>query len=628
MSPVGTVLPADLATELRALNSRQRLAAFHPGSVVIRAGPGSGKTRTLAAKVAYLLASVVPERRGVAAITYTNQAAREVIRRLGRLGLRPGRRLVSRTVHSWCLTAILQPYAHITGVPMPSAGGVIDDKAAEDLLRECLEEVGAEYERTVWEQPLITRIRRAIGAGYDASGFDEAKVAAASLFDERLAERDLIDYDAMVSRSLALVQRSPPVRDLLAARYPWLVVDEYQDLGPVLHELVLALHELAGIEICAVGDPDQSVMGFTGADPRYLEELALRSDFLDIALDLNYRCGSAIIAASHAALGETRDHRADPDRSDAGVVEPIAVTGGLADHADTTAREVEALISTGLRPERIAILYPRRGRLLDLVEQALVAAGIDYINERDQRLPSGPLVDFMRRCAARRIAGPQHCGYTGSGDQNAVAPTIGELTDEYAHLLAGADLVCPPRITVARTLESALDASQVEMPGDETIETLVALLDAALGLTTLAAASRERRDQTALDELCEVDEADAITLEQFAGPDLTVGKVVVTTYHSAKGREFSAVVLPGLVEGIVPRLEWVKSRRAYREPARAIVAEERRTFYVALTRASDAALLIHGPVWETEWGAHNELGPSRFVVDVVERLTERGLLSN
>ena len=128
---------------------------------------------------------------------------------------------------------------------------------------------------------------------------------------------------------------------------------------------MLTLHKLAGVQICAVGDPDQSVMGFTGADPRYLDELAGRSDFLDITLDLNYRSGSAIIAASHAALGDTRDHRADPDRSDAGVVEPIAVAGGLADHADTAVREVEALISTGVRPERIAILYPRRGRLLE-----------------------------------------------------------------------------------------------------------------------------------------------------------------------------------------------------------------------------------------------------------------------
>ena len=177
-------------------------------------------------------------------------------------------------------------------------------------------------------------------------------------------------------------------------------------------------------------------------------------------------------------------------------------------------------------------------------------------------------------------------------------------------------------------MEAALDASHVGVPGDETTATLVDLLDAALGLTALAAASREQRDQAALDRLREMSEAHGVTLEQLAGPDLAMGKVVVTTYHSAKGREFSAVVLPGLVEGIVPRLEWAKSRRAFREPARAVVAEERRTFYVALTRAADAALLIYGPMWETEWGAPNELGPSRFVVDVVERLAERRLLPN
>jgi DNA helicase-2/ATP-dependent DNA helicase PcrA len=95
--------------------------------------------------------------------------------------------------------------------------------------------------------------------------------------------------------------------------------------------------------------------------------------------------------------------------------------------------------------------------------------------------------------------------------------------------------------------------------------------------------------------------------------------VVLTTFHSAKGCEYGVVILPGLVEGLVPWLSWSKRHRRYEEPARAVMAEQRRTFYVAVTRAAHSVILVYGPYWEN-WGHRNELGPSRFVVDILERL--------
>jgi DNA helicase-2/ATP-dependent DNA helicase PcrA len=595
---------------------------LHTGSVVVRAGPGSGKTRTLVAKVAYLLAAVVEKHQGVAAMTYTNQAAREVTRRLARLGLRPGRRLASRTVHSWCLTAVLHPYAHLTGIPMPAAGGVVDDSAALGLLEECLDDAQV-YEKATWVQPLITKIRRSIAAGLDVEGFDEAKTEVARLFEQRLVERNLIDYEAMVGRALELLRTSAPVRELVAARFPWLVVDEYQDLGPVLHELVLTMHEQAGVQVCAVGDPDQSVMGFTGADPRYLEELVDHEGFLEIGLDLNYRSGSAIIAASQAALGDKRDHRADPDRTDAGVVEPVAVNGGLDDHARLVVEKIEELTGAGVPSDQIAVLYPRRGLLLDRLTQALTDAGIGFVHERDQRLPTGPLVEFLRRCASRRLAGPQPCGHGLVIDIRAAAPIIPELTSEFLHLAVG-KRAGRPGVEIGELLQGVLDREPERGVSldEERLTWLIERLDSTLELRALAASTPEQRDRTAISALEQLDEGEDFTLEQFAAQDLSLGKIVLTTYHSAKGREFSVVILPGLVEGIVPYLAWSKRLGRHEEPARAVMAEQRRTFYVAFTRAADAAVLVYGPGFQTEWGAWNDLGPSRFVVDVVEHLDQ------
>src|SRR5512139_2451563 len=99
-----------LTAELNRLNDRQRQAALHPESQVVRAGPGSGKTRTLVAKAAYLLEAHIPTRQGLAAITYTRPAAQEIAHRLDRLGVRTGRRLTAGTLHSWCLNSVLRPY--------------------------------------------------------------------------------------------------------------------------------------------------------------------------------------------------------------------------------------------------------------------------------------------------------------------------------------------------------------------------------------------------------------------------------------------------------------------------------------------------------------------------------------
>jgi superfamily I DNA/RNA helicase len=109
----------------------------------------------------------------------------------------------------------------------------------------------------------------------------------------------------------------------------------------------------------------------------------------------------------------------------------------------------------------------------------------------------------------------------------------------------------------------------------ESLSSLLAPLDTALGLAAVAAVSPERRDHTVFADLRQVEEDEGLTLEQLAGPELTLGKVALTTYHSAKGREFSVVILPGLVEGVVPRLSWSRRLRRFEEPARAVLAEER-----------------------------------------------------
>jgi len=511
-----------LADEVRQLNAKQRMAVLHPASAALRAGPGSGKTRTLVTKIGYLLNSVVPVHQGVAAITYTNQAAQEISRRLSRLGIEPGRRLSTGTVHSWCLNSILRPYAAIGDVPLAEPLTICSEDHAIELTDECLSRAGVQYWKAEFEVPILTSIRRALSAGESTGGYEPSKIIAARLYDARLVELALIDYEAMVSRALQVVQGNAAVRDLIAARYPWLVVDEYQDLGPVLHRLITVLHDAADVNVFCVGDPDQTVMGFTGADPRYLDELAGRADFLTVDLELNYRCGSAIIAAAAAVLGEARAYRADPSRNDVGVVDPIAVQGGLDYHAGVVVETIKSSLAAGVPGHDIAVLYPSKGELLNELLETLDRHNISYLHERDQKLPTGSIVDFVRSCATRSLAGPQSCGWPDirtAGD----VPTLPELVDLYLRLRKGSGLRELGLFEAAGRVQQVVDGRSGEELGLST-EGWITQIARMLELDEIANTSEDERDRDVIAKLRFRVQSGLLQLEDLAS-GIVYGKV-------------------------------------------------------------------------------------------------------
>ncbi|AXH93562.1 ATP-dependent helicase [Micromonospora aurantiaca] len=612
ITPLG--LTPGLTRELDALNDGQRAAALHAGNLVVLAGPGSGKTRTLVAKAAYLLETQIPPRRGLAAITYTRHAAQEISRRLDRLGVRTGRRLTANTLHSWCLNAILRPYGPLVGIPAPGPGSVIDDRSDEwvALLQECLDGAGvgatARYERHA-----IVRIRRRLAAGVPEDTRDPV-VAAAILFDQRLTQRGQFDFDLMIARSLQLLRGSDRATRLVAARYPWLLVDEYQDLGPVLHTLVGHLHDTAGVSVAAFGDPDQTIMGFTGADPAYLLELADREDFDHSPLVINYRCGKAIIAASHATVDGHRAHQPDPRRTDPGVIEPIAVAGGLADHARLVLSKIDELAAEDVPFHHIAIFYPRKGQLLNELVKALDSSIFEYIHEGDQRLPDGDLADFVRDCAARAVGGPQPVGYTDVDHASAI-PTIHDLANDYRSLIDASGIGRPGGHVVERMLSRSLQAVEP----DHDLRTWLGQLIEHMDLDAVARTSPQLRDRAAIGALHDAASRHELTVGDIAGA-LRTGKVTLTTYHAAKGREWDFILMPGLVDGIMPFRKWSQRHGRHMETPSDQFEQDRRAFYVGLTRAKQAAVLIYGEHWETGWGAENRYGVSPFVKAVLAKM--------
>ena len=593
-----------LSAAIAALNEEQREAVLHGGETVVLAGPGSGKTDTVVLKVAYLLAREVRPPRGVACITFSTDAAREFTVRLRRHGLRPGRELFLGTVHGFCLTRIIRPYARLAGLPGLAERSVMSEVRQQTLLQRALDLEGVAENPAYFKARLAT-IRKAMACEEATDPYEPSHVSVARRYEQLLLDQGLIDFDAMTFEALRLLRSDDGVADLLVARYPWLAVDEYQDLGGPLHKILLRLRE-AGAKIFAVGDPDQCVYEFTGANPRYLAELEGTPGFRPIRLRFNYRAGRRLIDAAEAALDVVRGYQADPARTDEGEVIFNSCPPGL----ETQARAIvegllPELLGAGVSPHEIAVLYRGRGLVLDAVLERLSASNVPYIVERDATFPKTPLVMWLQRCAIWALdpTAPNVDGFA-----ELVIPYLGLVTD------AGrgqGDSDLSDRARLVSALESTVTA-------EENLSSWVRRIAAQLDLISLLDADGFRPDDVeALLVLSkQADHGEAPTVADFAHGARVHGRVVVTTYHSSKARQFDVVILPGLQETIMPGARWNKKLRRNETPE---MAQDRRLFYVAFTRARRQVVLCYSP-WFRNQNGYRVDGHSRFVDEIAGRL--------
>ncbi|MGE0713671.1 MAG: ATP-dependent helicase [Planctomycetota bacterium] len=372
---------------LQDLTAAQREAVAHvDGPLLVVAGAGSGKTRVVTRRVAYLIARKVPPS-AILAITFTNKAANEMAERIAALTgserRGPARVWVS-TFHSFC-ARLLRRYAPATGKGLRRDFTILDDADQRALMRDALVRSGSDpkmlppAKALYGVERLKDRLLSPAQAKDAADGPAEQRLAAAyELYQESLEHSNAVDFSDLLFHAVGLL-RQDEVREQLEARFRYLLIDEYQDTNHAQYQLARLLAQRHG-NLCATGDPDQSIYGWRGADVGNI--LGFQQEFPAarvVRLEENFRSTQLILDAANGLIARNQGRHQKVLRGVAGEGLPVEFTvyDGEYEEADAVAARIGALLRGGADPEEIGVLY-RIGALSRSLETALRQRGIDH----------------------------------------------------------------------------------------------------------------------------------------------------------------------------------------------------------------------------------------------------------
>jgi DNA helicase-2/ATP-dependent DNA helicase PcrA len=579
---------SDSIADLRT-NDGQWTAFQTEGHCVVLAAPGSGKTKLLTTRVASDLRTKIPRPHGAACITLTNPATDELRRRLQDLGVEHRSTLFVGTVHSFALRRIVLPFARIAGRPELAELRIANDQQQNAALKQAISEVFAPWESTRYVQSTIkiNRRRMATPAEWALSG---AEIQEAALrYEDLLRSQGLIDFDDVVTTAVNFVEHHQIIRRILTAEYPRFYVDEYQDLAPGLDRLVRALcfDYIVNAELFAVGDPDQAVFGFTGSRPELLIELADRSDVTPVRLNHNYRCGAEIVRIANR-LRPGR-HTVRGERV-GGSVTGMYCPQGFDHQCQAAAAAAVQAQDRGVRFHEIVAICPTNDQCQELARTFRQLGIPAAVRGGEYRLTPATL--FVEGCAAWAVLGRETSHYRLAGLLGQWRSLLGARWDRQADV--------------------ALTALLLDYADKGTVPA-IQLLEALLAIGLLAALTHPALGDDA-DEIARMLQALAagslkqLTVRGLCDRARRVDRVEITTMTSSKGLEFDVVLILGMDEGAVPHFS------SKNDPEQLL--EERRKFYVSLTRARDEVKISYSGFTLWPSGDPNPNGPSQFLREI------------
>ncbi|MBU3565175.1 UvrD-helicase domain-containing protein [Polynucleobacter sp. MWH-HuK1] len=633
---------------LANLNPEQREAVTLPPvnengqaqSALILAGAGSGKTRVLTTRIAWLIQTGQVSPIGVLAVTFTNKAAKEMMLRLSAMLPINTRGMWIGTFHGLC-NRLLR--AHHKEAGLPSTFQILDTQDQLSAIKRLLKGLKVDDEKYPAKQLqyFIAHAKERGQRAKDLSIGDDFQAKMAQLYgayDEQCQREGVVDFAELLLRSYELLKYSEAIRTHYQERFRHILIDEFQDTNALQYAWLKLLsgHDASRINVSgmgsssvfAVGDDDQSIYAFRGADVENMRLYEKQYHPLMVKLEQNYRSHGHILDAANHLIANNSERLGKNLRTDAGHGEPVRIYEAPSDHAEAAwlVDEIKALVNSGIKRTEVALLY-RSNAQSRIIEHALFSAGIPYrvygglrFFERAEikhalaylRLLENPnddtsfsrVVNFPTRgIGARSIetlqdaARAQQCSLylaasTLEGKAGAALSGFVRLVDHMREATR--------HNTLPETVEFVIQHSGLiqhylsEREGQDRVENLQELINAATAFIAeegygqdAAAAMLPGENAPGVVEVSPLAaflshaSLEAGDNQAQAGQDA----VQLMTVHSAKGLEFTSVFITGLEEGLFPHENSVSEQNG--------LEEERRLMYVAITRAKERLYLSH-----------------------------------
>ena len=646
---------------LAQLNPRQREAAEAiDGPLLIVAGPGSGKTRLITYRIAYLVRVVGVSPRRIAALTFTNKAAREMRSRLAELVSHSINDMTVGTFHSFCAMT-LRRESDLIGLDRNFA--IYDDPDQLDVIKRSMRETDVDPKRFS-PRAVQSSISKAKSSLLSAEGFG---MRTASYFEEvvgrvyeryelLMAQSGAVDFDDLLLKMHRMLEQHPDIAARYQDRYVHFMIDEFQDTNVVQYAIARKLTETHR-NLCVVGDPDQSIYSWRNADIRNI--LSFQDDFPDakmITLEQNYRSTQTILDAADKLISANSQRIERELFTDNGDGAPIVVSEGYdeAEEAQMVLKEVGALTKNGSNGHKlgdIAVMYRVNAQSRALEEECLrygvpyqlvggqkfyqrqevkdVAAYLRLVSNTNDDVSLNRIINLPTRGIGRRTLDElARFARDSSISQFDAIGNILPTDDQLAPIVANP---FTPRATRALTdFQKMINGLRADLEGLNLIELIEQILERTgyqKYLTDSAERGEERIEninefKTAARDYIHMPVQDGLTafmesvslVSDIDKMEDRTEAITLITLHQAKGLEYPVVFIVGMEEGLLPHM------RSMDDPT--AVEEERRLAYVGVTRAKERLYLMRAFRRGFRGGTGPAL-PSRFLLDIPENLIKR-----
>ena len=628
---------------LASLNSQQRAAVTAPnGQVLVLAGPGSGKTRVLTYRIAYLVRKLDVNPANILAVTFTNKAAREMQARVEHLLGKDIKGIWLGTFHAICARILRREVEHL---PVKANFVIFDEDDQTGLVKKALRELNIDdkLHRPVSVHAAISRAKNDLRLpdGLMMNSYrDEVTKRVYERYQQRLIENNAVDFDDLLMYSAILLQDNPAVCEVYARRFEHILVDEFQDTNQAQYAMLKSLVSLHN-NLYVVGDEDQSIYRWRGADYRNI--LRFEQDYpqaTTLLLEQNYRSTQNVLDAARAVIDQNRNRTPKKLFTERGQGVKIVLYEASDDRAEAAyvVDTITRLTASGrAQLGDFAVMY-RTNAQSRLLEETFLRAGIPYRLVGAQRFYGRrevkDVIGFLRlihnpddEVSLTRVINvpPRGLGEKSIGNlleaahQSKISPGRllisladgdsspywNEFSGKGQHLLAdfGALLAGwsteKDHVTVPVLFDRILDDVNYQAYIDDQSDEGVDRWENVLELRRIAF---EYLDRSLVDFLENI----ALVSDQDTLPD-RINTPTLLTLHAAKGLEFPQVFITGLDDGLIPH------SRSRDDPEE--MAEERRLFYVGITRARDLLYLVRAEARAT-FGSYDSTIPSGFLENI------------